>query len=125
MENELVCRGHAWVQSVQAIPLARVPVIKLVAKDGKVPIDITFSEFSTEHTGIGARNLVAHYVTTLPALVPLAVVLKTLLREHGLNNSFTGGLSSYCLVLMIISFLRRYYSSCPPSVISDSNNWGK
>lgn len=125
LENELLYRGHTWLQSVQAIPLARVPVIKLIAKEGRVPIDITFSEFSTEHTGIAARNLVAHYVSTLPALVPLAVVLKTFLREHGLNNSFTGGLSSYCLVLMIISFLKQYYSACPPTgVTSETNNWG-
>lgn len=100
-------------------------MIKLVSKEGNVPIDITFSEFSTEHTGIAARNLVARYVASLPALVPLALVLKTFLRERGLNNSYTGGLSSYCLVLMAISFLRMYYSTCPPSnITTETNNWG-
>lgn len=39
-------------------------------------------------------------------LPPLVLVLKQFLYEKGLNNTYTGGLGSYCLVLMVISFLQ-------------------
>ena len=55
-------------------------------------------------------------------------VIKTFLRERGLNNTYTGGLSSYCLVLMIISFLHHHYLSHPPLPLGapaiETNNWG-
>lgn len=42
----------------------------------------------------------------MPPLISLSLVLKQFLFERGLNNSFNGGLSSYCLVLMVVSFLQ-------------------
>lgn len=38
LEREL--EKEPWVYSFQSIPLTRVPVMKLVSKDGNVPIDI-------------------------------------------------------------------------------------
>lgn len=46
------------------------------------------------------------YVIQYPPLSHLAFVLKQLLQERGLSNTYGGGLSSYCLVLMIVSFLQ-------------------
>ncbi|GLD93537.1 hypothetical protein PINS_up002129 [Pythium insidiosum] len=50
----------------------------------------------------------------MPELYPLAVVFKQLLRERDLNDAYTGGLSSYSIVLMIIHFLllSRYGERC-------------
>lgn len=39
-------------------------------------------------------------------LPPLTLVLKQFLVEKGLNDAYTGGLSSYGIVLMITSFLQ-------------------
>jgi non-canonical poly(A) RNA polymerase PAPD5/7 len=50
--------------------------------------------------------LVKSFALTYHPLVPLALVLKQLLYERGLSNTYGGGLSSYCLVLMIVSFLQ-------------------
>ena len=47
----------------------------------------------------------------MDALVPLVLVLKQFLYQRGLHNAFTGGLSSYCLVLMVISFLQLFGGS--------------
>jgi hypothetical protein len=38
LEREL--EKEPWVQYIQSIPNTRVPVMKLVSKDGNVPIDI-------------------------------------------------------------------------------------
>lgn len=41
-----------------------------------------------------------------------------------LNNSYTGGLSSYCLVLMIVSFLQLYGSRAPAAADGSLKNLG-
>ncbi|KAG5069338.1 hypothetical protein JHK85_001715 [Glycine max] len=42
-----------------------------------------------------------------PAATPLALVLKQFLADRSLDQSDSGGLSSYCLVLLIIRFLQH------------------
>ncbi|WVY93571.1 hypothetical protein V8G54_032659, partial [Vigna mungo] len=42
-----------------------------------------------------------------PAATPLALVLKQFLADRSLDQSYSGGLSSYCLVLLIIRFLQH------------------
>ena len=37
---------------------------------------------------------------------PLILILKQFLIQRNLNQTFTGGLSSYGLILMLISFLQ-------------------
>ena len=67
-----------------------------------------------EITGPGQKGrvlettkLMGGLVQEFPALRPLAVVLKQLLVERGLNDPYSGGLSSFALVLMIAFVLQR------------------
>ena len=57
------------------------------------------------HSGIMARELVKDLILSFPALAPLVLVLKQFLYEKKLNEPYTGGLGSYCLVLMVACFL--------------------
>ena len=57
-----------------------------------------------------------------PSLTPLVLLLKQFLYERGLNNTYTGGLSSYCLTLMIVSFLQL---NTPEKPKKKGMNWGK
>ncbi|KAL0587191.1 hypothetical protein ABG067_003249 [Albugo candida] len=102
-----------WVASIVVLETAKVPVIKLVSKDVSIPIDISF-ETSSTHSGLLARDLVSRYVNELPELYPAAIIMKQLLRERDLNDAYTGGLSSYSIVLMLIHFslLRRHGRAC-------------
>ena len=43
-----------------------------------------------------------------PAFRPLAIVLKYFLAQRNLNETFQGGIGSYLLQLMIISYLQHY-----------------
>jgi DNA polymerase sigma len=45
-------------------------------------------------------------VRALPPLRPLVLVIKAMLKEAGLNEVFTGGLSSYSLVNMVVAHLQ-------------------
>ena len=58
------------------------------------------------HTGVASVNLIREFLRVFPALRPLSLVLKQFLYERGLANTYTGGLNSYCLILMIVGFLQ-------------------
>jgi len=94
-----------WVARQTLVLGARIPVLKLSSKIG-VAVDITISA-SPQHTGLMARDLVLSYLQALPQLAPLVVVLKSFLRDLNLNDVYTGGLSSYCLVVLLFSFMRE------------------
>ena len=47
------------------------------------------------------------YLEEAPQLAPLVVVLKSYLRDYNLNDPYTGGLSSYCLVVLLYNFVRE------------------
>ena len=46
--------------------------------------------------------------SALPPLQPLVLALKELLRRHELKSTFTGGLSSYALTVMVSHFLANH-----------------
>lgn len=76
------------------------------ANDSKsVRIDISFK--SQSHTGLQTTELVKELTDQFPAATPLAFVLKQFLADRSLDQSYSGGLSSYCLVLLITRFLQH------------------
>ncbi|XP_019463331.1 PREDICTED: uncharacterized protein LOC109362173 [Lupinus angustifolius] len=75
-------------------------------KDSKsVRLDISFK--SPSHTGLQTTEMVKELTGQFPAATPLALVLKQFLADRSLDQSYSGGLSSYCLVLLIIRFLQH------------------
>ncbi|XP_024525198.1 uncharacterized protein LOC112344551 isoform X1 [Selaginella moellendorffii] len=123
-----------WVKSdsLKTIENTTIPIIMLVAKcfpdsvlpiqyasDGEatgqhwgtkedrhlVRLDISFE--SASHSGLLTAELVKELVSQFPAISPLALVLKQFLMDRGLDHPYTGGLSSYCLVLLITRFLQH------------------
>ncbi|KAF9613740.1 hypothetical protein IFM89_010250 [Coptis chinensis] len=72
-----------------------------------VRLDISFK--SPSHTGLQTTELVRELTEQFPAATPLALVLKQFLADRSLDHSYSGGLSSYCLVLLIARFLQHEY----------------
>ncbi|KAJ4804100.1 Non-canonical poly(A) RNA polymerase PAPD5 [Rhynchospora pubera] len=70
-----------------------------------IRLDISFK--SPSHTGLQTSELVRELIQQFPASVPLALVLKKFLADRSLDHSYSGGLSSYCLVLLITRFLQH------------------
>lgn len=90
--------------SLQVITKARVPIIKFVDAHGHFQVDISFNVES----GINASNIVQDLMAKYPALKPLTYVLKQFLLIRGLNEVYTGGLSSYGLSAILTSFLQMH-----------------
>lgn len=72
-----------------------------------VRLDISFE--APSHTGLRTAALVRELTAQFPAIVPLALVLKQFLTDRSLDHPYTGGLSSYCLVLLITRFLQHQH----------------
>ncbi|XP_061345061.1 uncharacterized protein LOC133290922 isoform X2 [Gastrolobium bilobum] len=70
-----------------------------------VRVDISFK--SPSHTGLQTTEMVRQLTEQFPAATPLALALKQFLADRSLDQSYSGGLSSYCLVLLIIRFLQH------------------
>ncbi|XP_023540334.1 uncharacterized protein LOC111800741 isoform X1 [Cucurbita pepo subsp. pepo] len=77
-----------------------------------VRIDISFK--TPSHTGLQTSGLVKKLTEQFPATIPLALVLKMFLADRSLDQSYSGGLSSYCLVLLIVRFLQHEHHLSRP-----------
>ncbi|GAB5369832.1 hypothetical protein AAMO2058_001440200, partial [Amorphochlora amoebiformis] len=100
-------RAQPWVHSVKALLATKMPILKVTAvMDGtRIPIDVTFD--SPSHRGLSTRAFVRGLCSEYRELAPLTLVLKQFLVTKGLNDPYKGGLTSYGLVLMVVSVLQR------------------
>jgi non-canonical poly(A) RNA polymerase PAPD5/7 len=103
----------AWVTDLQVIATASTPVVKFEceSRGSVVKVDCSFDD--ERHTGTASSLFCVNSSTVFPALKDLALVLKSMLYETGLNCAFLGGLSSYQLVLWVVSFLQSTTPDTP------------
>lgn len=90
--------------SVRVLDKASVPIVKLTDRETQVKVDISFNMQS----GVQSAELIKDFKRKYPVLAKLVLVLKQFLLQRDLNEVFTGGISSYSLILMCISFLQLH-----------------
>lgn len=95
-----------WVAHMNIVDNNSIPVIKITAIDdyGNMKIDISIQ--GEKHYGMKCVNLIKSYLKEYIVLEPLVFALKTILKNANLNNPYLGGLSSYGLILMIVSYIQ-------------------
>ncbi|XP_030645237.1 terminal nucleotidyltransferase 4A [Chanos chanos] len=104
LEQALRKHNVAEPHSIKVLDKATVPIIKLTDQETEVKVDISFNV----ETGVKAARFIKDYVKRYPVLPYLIFVLKQFLLQRDLNEVFTGGISSYSLILMVISFLQLH-----------------
>ncbi|XP_052457637.1 terminal nucleotidyltransferase 4B-like isoform X2 [Carassius gibelio] len=105
LEEALRKRKIADENSVKVLDKATVPIIKLTDLHTEVKVDISFNV----QNGVKAANLIKEFKQQFPVLPYLVLVLKQFLLQRELNEVFTGGIGSYSLFLMVVSFLQLHY----------------
>lgn len=105
MEKEFLDKDIADEHSIKVLDKASVPIVKLTDKKTDVKVDISFNMCN----GVKSAELIKNYMHQFPVLPKLVYVLKQFLLERDLNEVFTGGISSYSLILMCISFLQLHH----------------
>lgn len=104
LEKALLSHGIAEPQSIKVLDKASVPIVKLTDARTTVKVDISFNM----NNGVKSACLIQSFKEKYPALPKLVLVLKQFLLQRDLNEVFTGGISSYSLILMTVSFLQLH-----------------
>ncbi|KAJ0406815.1 hypothetical protein P43SY_008837 [Pythium insidiosum] len=106
------------VSYLEVIDKARIPIVKFVHKASNIQVDVSFNVSS----GLATADLVRHYMRVYPAFRPLTLVLKYFLAQRTLNETFAGGIGSFLLQLMVISFLQHHRRSLGPDHDAPQHN---
>ncbi|GBP87235.1 Non-canonical poly(A) RNA polymerase protein Trf4-1 [Eumeta japonica] len=117
LERELVVQEIADKDSIKVLEKATVPIVKMTDRYSEVKVDISFNMSS----GVKSAELIKQFKEKYPCLSRLVMVLKQFLLQRDLNEVFTGGISSYSLILMCISFLQLHPR---PERLRQTNNLG-
>jgi non-canonical poly(A) RNA polymerase PAPD5/7 len=88
---------------MELVENTRIPLVKFTHAATRINVDVSFDQPS----GPPAAHLMKRYLEALPPLRPLTFVLKYFLAARCLNEPYTGGVGSFLLQLMIVSFLQH------------------
>ncbi|KAH8389566.1 hypothetical protein KR215_002576, partial [Drosophila sulfurigaster] len=116
LESELIARRFAESRTMHVLDMAQVPIIKFVDRETKIKVDISFNMAS----GVHSAELIKLFKREYPVLGKLVMVVKQFLQQRGLNEVFSGGISSYSLTIMCVSFLQLH----PRKVVASKANLG-
>ena len=112
LDSEVKIVNPNEADSIKVLENAAIPIIKLRDWESSVSIDLSFNT----DRGVQTVKLVHKYLQIYPCLKYLVFVLKQFLLQRDLNEVWTGGLSSYSLVLLVVSFLQNMDENTPPSL---------
>lgn len=105
---------YEWTVGTDVIETASVPLVRLQALGDVgegIKVDVSFEcvrgSSTILHIGIASANYVRSQVLSHPLLRPLVLVLKHLLVLNDFNSAYTGGISSYALVLWALAYLKE------------------
>ena len=104
LEEELKRLDIAVEGSILVLDKTHVPIIKYIDKQTEVKVDISFNQWS----GVQCVPLLLQFVQQYPALAKLVLILKQFLTQRQLNEVYYGGISSYSLLLLLVSFLQLH-----------------
>ncbi|KAG6790455.1 hypothetical protein POTOM_006609 [Populus tomentosa] len=91
-------------KKIQVIAKARVPIVKFVEKRSGVSFDISFDV----NGGPIAAEFIKNAISKWPELRPLCLILKVFLQQRELNEVYSGGISSYALLAMLMAMLQSH-----------------
>ena len=88
---------------LEVIEQTRVPLVKFTVAPYNLDIDVCFDQPG----GPESAELMHRFMESMPPLRPLTFILKYFLASRDMNKPYTGGIGSYLLQIMIVSFLQQ------------------
>jgi predicted nucleotidyltransferase len=114
LASHLEAHGRELIHIKNVLLHARIPIIKA---ESVLPVDaislfgepmppmklsIDISIDGPNHSGLATTQLVLTLMKVLPPLGPVALILKEYLKGKNLSDSFTGGLPSYGMIMLLL-----------------------
>ena len=103
LSNSLLKSGIC--KSLEPLKFTKVPLIKLQDKLTNINVDISFNRTN----GVYCVKLVKFLQKKYPELRPMILVLKAFLKSRELNETYSGGVGSFLLTMLVTSYLQRKY----------------
>lgn len=113
VEHELRKAEITVPGSLMVLDKTSVPIVKFTDKWTEVKVDISFNMQS----GLLSAKKIKGFLKQYPLLDKLVMIIKQFLYQRNLNEVYTGGIGSYSLILLIVSFLQHH-----PRVRADSED---
>ena len=113
-----------WKESCMLVENTTIPVLKIVAAESLLNYHIDISVQDNKHFGLKCVELVKMYLREYEALEPMIISLKNILKCAGLNDPYKGGLSSYGLILLVVSYLQNQLETEKP-ITKEKYNLGR
>lgn len=95
------------VSKLEIIQSSKVPVMKLQQRSTGLMGDVIVNRVD----GLETSQFIRDQMDLFPALMPLVLFLKLYLSQRGLGETFGGGMGSFLLVIVVLSFLQRHPSA--------------
>ena len=96
---------------VSIIAKAKVPIVKFVTTHGRFNVDISVNQSN----GLLAGKIINGFLSNLHpgrsnsvALRSIIMITKAFLAQRSMNEVYTGGLGSYSIVCLAVSFLQMH-----------------
>jgi non-canonical poly(A) RNA polymerase PAPD5/7 len=93
---------------VTVISRAKVPIVKFVTNFGRLNVDISVNQGN----GVKAGQIINGFLKDMQgcgfALRCLIIIAKAFLNQRGMNEVYTGGVGSYSIVCLAVSFLQMH-----------------
>ncbi|KPV73689.1 uncharacterized protein RHOBADRAFT_38299, partial [Rhodotorula graminis WP1] len=127
----LLTSGIAQPNSLVVIAKARVPIVKFVTRHGAFPVDLSVNQRGGVDAAVKVRSMLEEYAYREEGYHPvdhgvarsLVLLVKAFLGQRGMNEVFTGGLGSYSIICLVISFL-QLHPKIQTATINPNRNLG-
>jgi DNA polymerase sigma len=93
---------------VTIIAKAKVPIVKFISTHGRFNVDISINQANGVISGQIINGFLSDPHCGGMALRSLVMITKAFLSQRSMNEVFTGGLGSYGIVCLAVSFLQMH-----------------
>lgn len=106
-------------RDIVVIAKAKVPIVKFVTAEGGFKVDISLNMTNGINVGKRVKDLFQQ-VGEEPARA-LVLVTKAFLNQRNMNEVYSGGLGSYSIICLVISFLQLHPKLQTREMDADTN----
>ncbi len=90
---------------LEAIKKTKVPIIKFTEMEYGIKFDLSFNQEDGLRNNIEIQKGLDFY----PELKYIMMTMKMFLFQRGFNSTYTGGISSFLLFNLVLTYLRDHY----------------
>ena len=105
LATELISQRISGRNQLNLIYSASIPIIKMVDNKG-MTVDISFGT----HDAVENSKLITTYLEDNQHGRPLILLIKQLLFQFDLNVTYSGGLGSYIIVVLVMFYIKVLFS---------------